>query len=106
VSAREVALFAIGSMCNHDCAHNLDFDFAPDAEGGVAHFTARAPIAAGDELTITYVSPLRYAEDGGGGGGGGGGAPRGVPDADGMAALRTAHGFDCASCACATKPAP
>ena len=97
VSAREVALFAIGSMCNHDCAHNLEFNYETDADGGVATFTARVPIAEGDELTITYVSPLRYPRADGGG--------RGVPDAEGMAALRTAHGFDCASCACATKAA-
>jgi len=115
VTEREVALLALGSMVNHDCAPNLDFDFfrdspvsagavVPGGASGVAEFCAKRDIREGEELTMAYVSPLAPPP-------GGSVAPglrgavsgRRVPSAEQREQLRTAHGFDCDSCACASR---
>lgn len=133
-SPTHVALLSIGSMLNHDCAPNLDFAFFEDAPAaaaagspsamatsagasapsrafgalGVAELCARTDIAEGDELTITYVSPLAPAAarpDGASPLGVPAGRERGVPSAAQREQLRLAHGFDCDSCACASRQA-
>lgn len=78
------AVFPLVSGINHSCDPNCEVAYVED--NGVM-IVARRPIAAGEELTISYVDPE-------------------MDDEDRREELEETYGFECACSKCAPEPAP
>ena len=78
------AVFPLVSGINHSCDPNCEVAYVED--NGVM-IVARRPIAAGEELTISYVDPE-------------------MDDEDRREELEETYGFECACPKCAPEPAP
>ena len=77
-------MFPLVSGINHSCDPNCEVAYVED--NGVM-IVARRPIAAGEELTISYVDPE-------------------MDDEDRREELEETYGFECACPKCAPEPAP
>ena len=78
------AVFPLVSGINHSCDPNCEVAYVED--NGVM-IVARRPVAAGEELTISYVDPE-------------------MDDEDRREELEETYGFECACPKCAPEPAP
>ena len=84
----EVGVFPLADMCNHACDANCAY--AVDDDGATLYLQATRPIAAGDELTLSYVAYIGETR-----------STRARRDA-----LRRSFGFDCACPRCAADDPP
>jgi len=84
----ECGVFPLAAMCNHACDANCAY--AVDADGSTLYLQATRPIAAGDELTLSYVACLGETR-----------STRARRDA-----LKRSFGFDCACPRCAADDPP